>query len=134
MNISGAFPSRYLKAADIPSGRPVPVVVRSVEMEAIETEHGSLEDKPILYFMDKTKGLVLNRTNAATLSELYGDETDSWVGQRIDIIATDTTFRGRMVPCLRLRNAETQAETITTPATAPPVIPATAAPSEDIPF
>jgi len=113
VNITSAFPSRYLKAADIPLGQSVTVTVRSVVSEGVESDHGPAEDKPVLYFMDKKKGLVLNRTNAAIVSEAYGDETDAWTGLPVEIYTTQTEFRGRMVPCLRLRIPAAAADTPT---------------------
>ena len=58
MDINSAFPSNYLKAADLRGGR-VTVAIDSVVIENIGDE-----DKPIVYFQGKEKGLVLNKTNA----------------------------------------------------------------------
>ena len=51
MRISGAFPSPYLKAADL-QGRRVPVKILRVEMQ----DFGD-EAKPVVYFEGKSKGL-----------------------------------------------------------------------------
>ena len=40
----------------------------------------------VLYFSDHAKGLVLNKTNANTLQEIYGADTDSWQGQTIRLV------------------------------------------------
>lgn len=103
MKISTAFPSLYLKAEDIPPGRDV-----SLEIDCVTTENvsgnGSLEDeKPVLHFVGKGKGLVLNKTNALVLSEAFGDETDNWTGRGVLLFATTTQFQGRATPCLRIR-------------------------------
>ena len=49
--------------------------------------------------------LCLNRTNAESLAEAFGEEMDNWIGKRIGIFATTTLFRGNRVPCLRCRPA-----------------------------
>ena len=36
-----------------------------------------------MYFEGKPKGLVLNKTNANTISDAYGDETEHWEGKEI---------------------------------------------------
>ena len=68
MRVSQAFPSNYLKAADL-QGRNVPVTMNRVEMEDIGGDH-----KPVVYFNGKDKGVVLNKTNANNIAQLYGDD------------------------------------------------------------
>lgn len=79
MNIDNAFPSKWLKAADI-KGRKVPVMVADVVME--EVGDGM---KPVLFFKNKEKGMVLNKTNSDILKDAFGPETDEWVGQKITL-------------------------------------------------
>jgi hypothetical protein len=97
VNIGAAFPSTYLKAADL-AGRTVTVTMEHVRMEDIGDDH-----KPVLYFKGKEKGLVLNKTNGAVIAELYGDETDQWMGEQIEIFPTTTDFQGKRVACLRVQ-------------------------------
>ena len=99
MNINAAFPSKYLKSADLPTDRDIPVRMDYVQVEALD----SGEDKPVLYFIDKTKGLVLNRTNSSMIEAAYGPETDEWHGREISIHVDSTMFGGRRVPCLRVK-------------------------------
>ena len=100
MNIGNAFPSKYLKAANIT--QPVRVTIERVDMEDV-SGRGKKEMKPVLYFVAKEKGMVLNKTNSGVIEAVYGTETDEWVGKRVEIYAGETTFAGDMVPCLRLR-------------------------------
>lgn len=123
MNISGAFPSNYLKASDL-QGRRVPVTISHLRMEDIGDDH-----KPVLYFHGKEKGLVLNKTNANMILEITGtEETDHWKGKSIELYPTKTDFQGRRVDAIRVDypgSANTQ-----TPAPPPP--PTLTA--DDIPF
>ena len=100
MRMSEMFPSKYLRAADIPAGREVPFSIESVEMVAIEGED---ELKPCLYFRNQKKGLVLNKTNGLTLAAAYGDDSEAWPGRVVALYATTTQFGGKLVPCVRLR-------------------------------
>lgn len=97
MNIGSAFPSTYLKAADL-QGRRVSVTIAGVRMEDIGGEH-----KPILSFVGKDKGLVLNKTNANMIAEITGsEETDEWEGQAIVLYPTKTDFQGKRVDAIRV--------------------------------
>lgn len=107
MKMSSAFPSRYLQANDLPPGRSVLVTMADVKIEDIAGDDGR-EDKPVLYFQGKQKGLVLNKTNANTIADAYGDESDHWYGKPVEIFPTETEFRGRRVACLRVRVPRSQ--------------------------
>lgn len=101
MDINSCFQSAYLKADDIPAGREVPVTMGEVRLENVEGANA--DPKPVLYFANKQRGLVLNKVNAATIAQCYGSETDDWRGRPLVLFTTTTSFQGRMVPCLRVR-------------------------------
>jgi len=107
VKISDAFPSRYLKASDLP--HPVTVHIDQVKMEDVDGSGHPDNFKPCLYFRDKSKGMVLNKTNAFLLKSVLGNETEEWYGQTVSIYVDQTQYQGRMVPCLRLRIPEPQA-------------------------
>ncbi len=97
-----AFPSRFLKAADVP-GDGIELKIAKVEQDKVGPEQ---ELKWIVSFKDEDKQLVLNGTNwdliAAALRE---DDSDNWVGKKIELYATQTTFGKKMVDCIRVRRA-----------------------------
>lgn len=97
MRIDSAFPSNYLKAADL-AGRNVSVTMDRVAMEDIGGDH-----KPVLYFQGKEKGLVLNKTNSTNISMAYGNETDEWAGKEIVLFPAWVDFQGRSVEAIRVR-------------------------------
>ena len=100
MKVGTAFPSKYLKAADL-QGREVVVTIDSVEMANI----GDDEDKLVVYFQGgkNNKGMVLNRTNANMITEIAGtDETDEWHGVKIKLYSCRVDFQGRRVDALRV--------------------------------
>ena len=99
MKISAAFPSKYLRAADL-EGRQVTVEIANVELEEVGTGE---EPKPVLYFQGKAKGVVLNKTNAHTLSAVYGDDTDYWIGQGVTLFSAHVDFQGRLVEAIRVK-------------------------------
>lgn len=115
MKGSQVFPSKYLKAQDIPQGQFAAVTIDRVQMEDVS---GDGEDKPVIYFRGKNKGMVLNRTNWSSIADVYGDESDNWSGQQVSLYQTTTQFQGKNTPCLRVQvyNGQGQGK----PAAAPP--------------
>ena len=97
MRISDAYPSNYLKASDL-QGRSTVVTIDRCEIEDIGDER-----KPILYFVGKKKGMVLNKTNANNVAVLYGDDTDDWMNQQVELFEAMVEFQGKTVPALRIR-------------------------------
>jgi hypothetical protein len=97
VKIGSAFPSNYLKAEDL-QGRAVRVVIDSVTEEKIGDDR-----KPVLHFVGKDKGLVLNKTNANRITDAMGsDETNDWEGGSITLYACKVDFQGKRVDAIRV--------------------------------
>lgn len=96
-SINDAFPSNYLKAADL-KGRQVPVKMDRAEFEMIGNDR-----KLILYFSGKEKGMVLNKTNASNIAAAYGDNTDDWRDQDVILFEAMVDFQGKTVPAIRVK-------------------------------
>ena len=99
MKMSAAFPSKWLKAADL-GGGSVTVTIDRVVMEDLSGD--GTEEKPVVYFQGKSKGLALNKTNSGMIVSAYGDETDDWTGKDIILFSTQVPFQGRMVDAIRV--------------------------------
>lgn len=101
-NIHESFPSNYLKASDL-RGRSVVVKIDRVGFEPVGQ---TKEMKPILYFVGKDKGVVLNKTNANKIIGLVGSpNTEDWAGFHIMLYPTETSFQGETVDCIRVKPA-----------------------------
>lgn len=100
MNINKAFPSNYIKAADL-DDKDVTLVIKSIKMEELGTGREK-EEKPVIYFHRTEKGFVLNKTNAGTIEKLYGPETEQWIGKPITLCAKEVEFGGEMVWSIRV--------------------------------
>jgi len=106
MNIMDAFPGSFIKAADL-KGRRVQVTIDRVEMQDLQDQ-----TKAVLYFRDKDRGLVLNKTNANLLCEILGShEVDDWTGKQVVVYPTKTEYQGRRVDCIRIDSTEQQRAT-----------------------
>ena len=100
MKVGAMFPSNYLKAEDI-GNKKITVTMAKVELETMP--QGDKEEKPVLYFRNGKKGLVLNVTNASTIAEAYGDETDGWKGKPIVLyVDKNVQYAGKRVSGIRV--------------------------------
>jgi hypothetical protein len=97
MNINEAYPSNFLKATDLQGKEPT-VIISHVKKE--EVGDG---EKPVIYFSGKEKGIVLNKTNATNIADIYGPETDAWSGKAVTLFTTWVDFNGRSVEAIRIR-------------------------------
>jgi hypothetical protein len=98
MRSNEAFPSKYLKAADVKE-RPRIAVIKHVVQETVGQGQDAKE-KNVLYFEDE-KPMVLNRTNWDTLEEAFGD-SDDWPGHKVKIRCVRTKFKGEPTDGIRL--------------------------------
>jgi len=129
MDIREMFPSKYLKGEDL-QGREVTVTIKEMKVERLGAgPDKDKEDKPVLYFERATKSLILNRTNALVIAELYGPETAAWRGKRVTLYSERLRAFGKTHDAIRVK-AEKPVEA--TKAAAPPPEPALAADPEDM--
>ena len=106
--IADAFPSNYLKAADL-QNRTIKLKIDKVIFEEI----GQNKDrKPVVYFADVKKGLVLNKTNATTIGAVHGQEFEGWTGKEIELFEQMVPFQGRNVAAIRVRAVAVPEEAI----------------------
>lgn len=102
MKMSEAFPSNYLRASDFE--KPALLTISHIKMEDIGDDH-----KPVLYFQEVEKPLVLNKTNGNIIANLYGDDSEDWKGNPIVAYSTEVQFQGKMVAAVRVRKPKPNA-------------------------
>lgn len=92
-------PSRFLKAEDLGDKEPQVVIDRVVMEQVSETDN-----KPVVYFRNKEKGVVLNNTRWDALEFICDShDSDEWIGQTIRLAAGKTKFGGQYVPCIVIK-------------------------------
>jgi hypothetical protein len=92
--------SKYYRAEDIQKEKLLKI--KGVTEEKVG-QGANQEEKLVVWFNNTKKGLALNRTNNRTIRGAYGDDTAGWVGKLIVVFQTMGDFRGRSVPCVRVR-------------------------------
>ena len=104
MDYRAMFDRDYIGSWDLPEGgKDVVVTISKVIAGELTGPGGRKAKKPVLYFEGKEKGMALNKTNGKTIAALYGPKVEEWTGKRIAIYATETSFGGETVPCIRVR-------------------------------
>lgn len=100
--INDLFPSKWLVAADL-EGKPCVLTIKKIEIETMKGRDGKADEiKPIVFFEEAEKGMVCNKTNATTISKLYGTNTDDWIGERITLFPTKVTWGKELVDAIRV--------------------------------
>ena len=103
MKRSDAFPSKFLKAADL-NGGDLPATISSLEWEEVGKDRTS---KPVVYFRGKVKPLILNGTNwDLIVKTTQKEDSDEWAGERICLYATEVQFGRDIVEAIRVRAAK----------------------------
>jgi hypothetical protein len=92
--------SKYLNADDLTQEKALRI--RAVTVETVR-KGTAQEQKPVVWFTNHKKGLVLNTTNNRTLRAAYGDDMEQWVDKIVVVYPTQTDFAGKVVNALRVR-------------------------------
>jgi hypothetical protein len=89
MKIDELFPTKYLKANQIPDKGGV-VTIEAVVFEDMEaTSFAPAATKPVLYVHEFNKGIVLSRSLATRIAEILNEQdTISWIGKHLYLYAT----------------------------------------------
>ena len=84
MNAALLNPSRFIKAVEF-LGRDVTLMITSVAIEELEDDKSVKKKKGLIGFAKTEKLLVLNVTNIKCLIQMFGNETDGWLGKRVTL-------------------------------------------------
>ena len=83
--VSDIYPSPWLRADDL-AGRTGTVQIESAEVQEFRQRDGSTGRRIVVGFVDKSKQLVCNKTQALAIAEiLQMDEFAKWPGHSITL-------------------------------------------------
>lgn len=100
----------YLGAYSFDNADEVTVTITSVGKEKVTNPTGASEDCIVVHFEETEvngvtiKPMIFNKTNCERLEKLYSKYIEDWVGKRITIFKTTTTFGRDIVECLRIKD------------------------------
>ena len=92
MRMSG-YVKKFLKVADLMDGPIVSHIARVAE---------GAYGKPDMQ-LETGETLSLNVTNLVTLIKAFGDDSDLWAGQKIELHLGETEYQGKMVATVMVR-------------------------------
>jgi hypothetical protein len=105
MNTNQVFPSKYLKAEDeLFDNGEVIATIKDVSLESLKSREKGEENKPVMYFKELPKGLIVNKTNWGICAKMFGsDESNDWIGERVALIKVDVDAFGDVVQAIRIK-------------------------------
>jgi hypothetical protein len=101
MNVSDAFPSKYLKKEDFPAPRQV--IIDTVTMDNVAPADKPPEMKLVMYFTGAPKPMIVNKTVAMVLGAMLGNETNNWSGKTVEVFNDVTVVFNGAVGGIRIR-------------------------------
>ena len=99
------YDSNYLYAFDL-KGRDVTVTIKEVRGAKVKDNKGKEQRKMILFFKESHdgRGYVAPKTAVGkVIAQMYGNNTEDWVGKRITLFPTVTDVAGETRECIRVR-------------------------------
>lgn len=91
--VSEVYASPWLRAEDL-QGRTIRATVAGATVETLPNADGSKEQKIVVVFVAAKRKLILNKTQAAALVAIAGDDTDRWPGVVV-FLAPQPTNNGK---------------------------------------
>jgi len=110
---------RFLRASDLPPGARRTAVIHSAANELVGQKERTVLDLVSPKGTSWPKRLILNLSNAMQLSAAFGDETDDWAGNVIEIWTEMVTYNNESVPGIKVLPAANGQQPVPT-ASAPP--------------
>lgn len=94
----------YLGTYSLEDGKDLTLTIDYVRQEVVTGNSGRKEQCMVVHFKENVKPMILNRTNAKTITKVVGSPyIEDWNGKRITLYADTTRFGGDIVECLRVR-------------------------------
>lgn len=112
MKTNEVFPSKYLKAEDdtFASG-DVTVTIKGVAIEKLTSREKGEENKPVMFFNELPKGLIVNKTNWGICEKLFAsDDSDDWLNERVALTTVDVDAFGDVVRAIRIKSQKPKAD------------------------
>ena len=100
----------YLKPEHL-GGQVAYAVTEHVELKKLHPKPGVEQVRPVLYFVGKSKGLILTVTNQDYLKKEFGDNVEDCLGKRLSLRAVTKVIAGRELETIIIQKAEEPKET-----------------------
>lgn len=104
VDTSNLYPSKYVGSDDL-GGSDVTVTIKELKLELLKDRSGQQQAKPVLYFSNAKKGLVVNKTNLKQLQSILGSKNSrDWTGKRIVLYSMPVSFGDQVTQGIRIKS------------------------------
>jgi hypothetical protein len=94
----------YIGAYALQPGEELILTIKSCLEQVVGTD-GKKQDCLVMHFMEQVKPMILNNTNAKTITKIHGTPyMEQWSGKLIQIFARKVRAFGEDVDALRIRD------------------------------
>jgi hypothetical protein len=94
----------YLGSYSLDPGKDMILTIKNVKVESVTGPDNRKEDCMIITFVENVKPMIVNATNAKTITKLYKTPfIEEWSGKKIQLFATEVKAFGDVVEALRIR-------------------------------
>jgi hypothetical protein len=105
VDISSSF-ERFFSAASVKDA-DIDLTITDVKQVEIKKQDEPAEIKWTLFFDTDPRGLTLNRDRYQTMCQLFGKDTDGWIGQKVRLVYDKKVkFRGQYVGGVAITKAK----------------------------
>jgi hypothetical protein len=113
MDMGLGFLGTYITAAEL-IGKTPTLTISHVTLEKVESLKasddqgaGKTKDRIVVYFSESKsdRGWLLNRTNAECLKEMWGRETNDWIGKKVTLYTTNVRVGPKVEPGIRVKGS-----------------------------
>jgi len=95
----------YLGAYSLDPGKDMTLTIKSVASETVTGPDNRKEECMVIRFVEDVKPMIVNVTNAKTITKLYKTPyIEEWAGCKITIFADTVKAFGEVVEALRIRS------------------------------
>lgn len=95
----------YLGSYALQPNEELILTIKSGGVESITGVDGKKEDELVIHFMEDYKPMIVNSTNAKTITKLHKTPyIEEWVGKKIQVYARRIRAFGEDVDALRIRD------------------------------
>lgn len=78
-------------------------MIEAVQLRKLEGDDGEPRDSIVIHLVGVPEAVPLNKTNARTIAELLGDETDHWQGHTIGLCVEEVESFGSIEDGVRVK-------------------------------
>jgi hypothetical protein len=91
INVKKHLQNDWLKGSDIGEGNRLTVTIE----KAYDHTFPSGDESSVLEFLELDQKLSLNKGRLTKMVDLFGDDSDEWLGRQVILYAVDVTYQGK---------------------------------------